>query len=47
VNLIFAVNVKEIKQKFKTWFGLAAKFHPIEEQSTASTATATSTLHRE
>ena len=47
VNLIFAVNVKEIKQKFNAWFGRAAKFHPIEERSTTSTATATSILHKE
>jgi len=36
VNLIFAVNVKEIKQKFRTWCGRAATFHPSEERSTAS-----------
>ena len=47
VNLILAVNVKEIKQKFKTWFGRAAIFYPIEEQSATSTATATSTLRKE
>ena len=47
VNLILAVNVKEIKQKFETWFGRAAIFHPIEEQSAASTTTATSTLRKE
>jgi len=47
VNLIFAVNIAEIKQKFKTWFGRAAKFHSIEEQSSTSAATATSTLHKE
>ena len=35
VNLIFAVNVKEIKQKFKTWCGRAATFHSSEERSTA------------
>jgi len=28
VNLIFAVNVKERKQKFKTWCGQAATFYP-------------------
>jgi len=47
VNLIFAVNIKEIKQKFNTWFGRAAIFHPIDERSRTSTATATSTLHKE
>jgi len=47
VNLIFAVNIEEIKQKFMTWCGRAAKFHPIEERSSTSTATATSTLHKE
>jgi len=47
VNLIVVVNVKEIKQKFKTWFGRAAKFHSIEERSSTSTATATSVLREE
>ena len=47
VNLIFVVNIAEIKQKFRTWFGRAAKFHPIEERSTTSTATATSILRKE
>jgi len=47
VNLIFAVNIKEIKQKFNTWFGRAAIFHPIDERSRTSTATATSTLRKE
>ena len=31
VNLIFAVNVKEIKQKFKTWCGQAATFYPSKK----------------
>ena len=47
VNLTFAVNIEEIKQKFMTWCGRAAKFHPIEERSSTSTATATSTLRKE
>jgi len=47
VNLIFVVNIAEIKQKFRTWCGQAAKFHSIEEQSSTSTATATSTLRKE
>jgi len=34
VNLIFAVNVKEIKQKFKTWCGQAARFYPSKKSST-------------
>ena len=39
VNLVFAVNVREIKQKFKTLRGRAAKFYPRKERSTSSTAT--------
>ena len=31
VNLVFAVNVREIKQKFKTWRGRAGIFHPRKE----------------
>jgi len=46
VNLIFAVNIEEIKQKFRTWCGRAAKFHLIEERSSTSTPTATSTYAR-
>ena len=37
VNLIFAVNIREIKQKFKTWRGQAAIFCPYSTGSTAST----------
>jgi len=36
VNLIFAVNIEEIKQKFMTWCCRATKFHSIEEQSSTS-----------
>ena len=45
VNLIFAVNIKELKQKFNTWCGRSAIFYPSEyERSTVSNATAISTL---
>ena len=45
INLIFAVNVTEIKQKFKTWCGRAAPLYSSEERSTASTGTAISALN--
>ena len=45
VNLVFAVNISELKQKFKTWCGQATKFYFSEEPSTASTASAISSQH--
>ena len=30
VNLMYAVNIKEIKQKVKTWCGRAAVFYPMQ-----------------
>lgn len=46
VNLVFAVNVRETKKKFKTWRGQAAIFCPCKEQSTDSTATTMSSSHK-
>ena len=34
VNLIFAVNISELKQKFKTWHGQAAPSHKENAVST-------------
>ena len=45
VNLIFAVNINELKQKFKTWCRCAAISR--EGPSTSSTVNASATQHKE
>ena len=47
VNLVFAVNISELKQKLKTWCSQlpTAKFYLSEEPSTSSTASAISSQH--
>ena len=45
VNLIFAVNISELKQKFKTWCRCAAMSR--EGPSTSSTVSASATQHKE
>ena len=38
VNLVFAVNIGELKQKFKTFCSRLEKFYSSERQSTSATA---------
>ena len=45
VNLIFAINFSELKQKFKIWCRCAAKSR--EGPSTSSTVSASATQHKE
>ena len=45
VNLIFAINISELKQKFKTWCQCAAISH--EGPSASSTTSASTTQHKE
>ena len=47
VNLIFAVNISELRQKFRTWCRRITKLYSTEEPSTPSTAGTASTLRRE
>ena len=47
VNLIFAVNINELRQKFRTWCGRVTKLYSTEERSTSSTARTILTLRRE
>lgn len=47
VNLVFAVNINELRQKFRTLCGRITKLYSIEEPSTSSTAGTALTLRRE
>ena len=47
VNLIFAVNINELRQKFRTLCGRITKLYSIEEPSTSSTVGTSLTLRRE
>lgn len=47
VNLIFAVNINELRQKFRTWCAKVTKLYSTDELSTSSTAGTLSTLRRE
>ena len=47
VNLIFAVNISELRQKYRTWCSRITKLYSTEEPSTSSTAGTALTLRRE